>query len=287
MAAMALDLSFSQVGGFTQGTATSVASPGSEGGAELWGPTGFQNTFQQVGWGCGSLQATVPHGYCSASDNTEVATSPVTGLPPTIGQPSDFPQNYRSALDLDVFSGVITVGGPAVAISSLQHYNRTIGDNSRSLSQVTIDTLLSLDTQPPSGNGSSDAGSVTITFSETLNFPDSGDCAPNTGNPPCADIFAFQSISLGDVIFTVDGKNYKASFFLFFPDTTFDERTGGTLANGAFPCLDTEHVCTAENAISEAIVMMQITALVPAPASLLLLGFGLSGLGVAGWFRRK
>ena len=214
-------------------------------------------------------------------------TSPVTGNPPTVGQPADFPQNFRSALDVDVFEGTITVGGPAVAISSLQHYNRTIGQSADSLTQVTIDTLLTLDTEPPSGNGSSDPGSVTIGFNETLN---SGPCLPGTGGTPCADIFSFEAVDLADVIFTVNGVQYKATFFLDFPAQTTDERTNNTEANGATPCIDATHVCTAEDRISEAVVMMQITLVpvtVPAPASLLLLGFGVSGLGVAGWLRRK
>jgi hypothetical protein len=108
---------------------------------------------------------------------------------------------------------------------------------------------------------------VTIGFNETLNFPDSGTCLPGTGGTPCADIFSFEAVDLADVIFTVDGKQYKATFFLDFPDLTFDERTGQFVFNGATPCIDETHVCTAENAISEARVLMQITAVtVPAPA---------------------
>jgi hypothetical protein len=283
MAAMALDLHFTQVGGFTLGTATETNT--GSGGVEFFGPTGFNNTYEQVGWGCGSASSSQSQGYCAAATNTVVPTSPVTGTPPTIGQPTDFPQNFRSALDVDVFSGTITVGGPAVAISSLQHYNRTIGQSADSLTQITIDTLLTLDTEPPSGSGSSDPGSVTIGFNETLN---AGPCAAGTGNTPCADIFSFEAVDLADVIFTVDGKQYKATFALAFPQDSLDERTGNTETNGATPCIDETHVCTAEDRISEAVVTMQITAVaVPAPASLLLLGLGLSGLGVTGWLRRK
>src|SRR6185503_21041849 len=77
VAAMPLDLHFTQVGGFTLGTATETNT--GSGGVEFFGPTGFNNTYEQVGWGCGSASSTVPQGYCSADTNTVVPTSPVTG----------------------------------------------------------------------------------------------------------------------------------------------------------------------------------------------------------------
>src|SRR5215470_18144779 len=68
MAAMALTLSFTQVGGFTQGSAQSTST--GNGGVEFFGATGFnadpsspnagQPTFGQIGWGCGNSSTTVP-----------------------------------------------------------------------------------------------------------------------------------------------------------------------------------------------------------------------------------
>lgn len=287
--ASATTLSFTQQGGFSFGSATWTNHGPAVSGVEYFGPTGFvvtdptspnftQPTFQQVGWGCGNATSSDPQGSC-AGLGTVTTNSPVSGSPPPVG----FPQNFRSALDLDVFNGDVIVNGGFVNISSLQHYNRTIGQDANSLTRVDIDTLLSLDSQPPTG-GDSDAGFVRLGFNETLN---AGPCLPTTGDVPCADIFSFEVALLAPVVVTIDGVQYLLEFNLFFPATTFDERTGQIVANGAFACIGAGFVCTAENQISEVIVQMRVTSIaVPAPASLLLLGFALSGLGVAGWLRR-
>jgi hypothetical protein len=291
--ASATTLSFTQQGGFSFGSATWTNHGPAVSGVEYFGATGFladptspnagQPTFGQIGWGCGSATSSAPQQNC-AGLGTVAPRSPVTGLPGVL--PADFPVKFRSALDLDVFTGQVTVGGDWVNISSLQHYNRTIGQSANSLTRIDIDTLLSLNTIPPT-TGDSDPGFVRIGFNETLNFPPSGSCAPGTGSEPCADIFSFEVAVLDPVFVTVGGVTYRLEFQLIFPPTTFDERTGGTVANGATSCISPSNVCTAEDAISEAIIQMRVIALaVPAPASLLLLGFALSGLGVAGWLRR-
>jgi hypothetical protein len=290
--ASATTLSFTQQGGFSFGSATWTNHGPAVSGVEYFGATGFladptspnagQPTFGQIGWGCGSATSSAPQQNC-AGLGTVAPRSPVTGLPGVL--PADFPVKFRSALDLDVFTGQVTVGGDWVNISSLQHYNRTIGQTANTLTRVDIDTLLSLNSIPPT-TGDSDPGFVRIGFQETLN--NASPC-PGGGTNPCADIFSFEQAVLDPVIVTIDGVQYRLEFQLIFPLTTFDELTGNTVANGVSPCpsLGAGFICTNENAISEVIVQMRVVALaVPAPASLLLLGFALSGLGVAGWLRR-
>src|SRR4029434_6944856 len=66
IAAMADVLSFSQVGGFTLGTAQSVNQPGTQGGVEFFGATGFNSTYEQIGWGCGYARSCDTVGILSA-----------------------------------------------------------------------------------------------------------------------------------------------------------------------------------------------------------------------------
>ena len=285
--ASALDLTFSQEGGFTFGTALRTAA--GQGGVEFFGATGFSpssgpnagaQTYGQIGWGCGSGSSSNPQGNC-AVHNSVAAQSPVAE------GAGDFPEAFRSALDLDVFSGTVTVGGDWVNISSLQHYNRTIGGTAASLTRVDIDTLLTLDTSPQGGGSDSDAGFVRLSFEETAN--DANPC-PGGGPNPCDDIFGFEVAVFDPVFVTVGGQLYRLEFQLIFPPSTTDERTGGVFTNDAGPCASPQpgQVCTQENEISEAIIQMRVIAVdVPFPAPLLLLGFGLSGLGMAAWLRRR
>jgi hypothetical protein len=263
--AAAVPLLYGNFGGFSIGSQT--RTQGGQGGIEFFGPTGYtvangaspnlgQATYGEIGWGVGSAGSSNPEGN-PALDGAVTPTSPVSGAPPAVGQPADFPTNFRSALDGDAFSGEIDVNGDWEDIFSLQHYNRSIGQTANSLTSIDIDTLLVIDTNPPS-NSDQDFGFTQLSFSETIN--------------------GFQLTVSDPVFLTVDGVNYLAEFRLILPLTTFDGLTGNTVANGATPCSSSGTVCTAENAIGEAIIQMRIRSVdsvdVLAPPAGLLLGAG-------------
>ncbi len=290
--ASAVDLTFTQEGGFTFGTALrTLTGSNAASGVEFFGATGFSPstgpnagsaTYGQIGWGCGNANSSNPQGNCAIHGT-------VAGQSPVAEGAGDFPEAFRSALDLDVLTGTVTVGGDWVDISSIQHYNRIIGQSANTLTQVDIDTLLTLDTSPPGGGSDTDPSRTVLGFSETLN---AANPCPGGGPNPCDDIFTFQEASFDPVFVTVGGVLYQVEFQLIFPPQTVDERTGNTFANNAGPCANPQEnqICTQENQISEAIVQMRVLAVtvdVPSPATLLLLGFGLSGLGMAGWLRRR
>jgi hypothetical protein len=269
--ASAVSFTFTHEGGLTLGSQT---DSGGSGGVEFFGPTlsAVPNTYKEIGWGCN-----FPNGNNCAADGLVVANSPVTGIN----------KGDRSAMNVDVFASSVTVGGDWVDITALRHFNRVIDARSAFMTSITIDTLLTINVNPPLA----DPGSAKLAFKETFNGAPCSD-----GNPAksiCDDFFTFDPGDLSDLIIHDDttGKDYRVEFRVVIPDF-LDLNNNGIIdpedvANGAaFDPAHPDRVYTAEDAISEARIQMRLIEIaVPAPAALVLLGVGLLGAAVAS--RRK
>ena len=257
--AAALDFTYQQSTGFLLGSQTSTAADGTS-GIEFNGATVAQpiaNAYMDIGWG-----ARFPGGANPAGSGV-VATSPFDG--PNEGD--------RSAMRLVGLTGTITVGGPAVQISSIYHKNTTIIDTAPRLTSVTIRSLLELtDSIPPFA----DPDDIPIAFTETQNVEP---CGPiNPAGTVCDDRFAI--LGAGDIteslFFTHNGDNFRIDFTIVRPDfNTIDGEPNQAFlgADGFF--------YSGEGGIGELQVWMSIVQLVPAPSSLLLLGLGLVGSAIA------
>jgi hypothetical protein len=271
--ASALDFSFQQTSGFHLGGALDPnrhTITAGNGGVEFFGPVVVPTftPYTSIGWGC--LFTGPPN--CSANP------APADG---SIAASDPFLNDTRSAMQVLGDSGSITVGGPAVRISRIFHKNTTIASSAADLDQVTIASqLLITDSVPPFAD---DPNAVRIEFNETFNHDDVDDCDdPNPGGSACDDFFNLLDPSqvFDPVFFESNGITYRADFILDIPALlTLD----GVTPNGAF--LVDGVFYTREGEISELHVLMQITQVVPAPASLMLLGLGLAGAALAGWRR--
>ena len=256
---------FDNIGGFTFGTEVSTAGAGT--GVEFFNLVGTPpNTYATIGWGNingpSFVTATDPFGI----------TTPVDVA--------------KSALNLTTFSGTINPGD-TVVISLLTHQNSQI--LIPFLTSINIDNRLRISDGGPFVQ---DLQTTHINLTETPNVgpPDGSGCDPSTQIPataPCSDFFLFPIANLGDEFFTDGGVNYQVSFNLVpLAGALFDIVTAE--CDPTHAGLDScGRIRTAENSTNQIEITMTLTRLgVPAPASLVLLGLALVGVGTVGRLRR-
>ncbi|WP_116364755.1 THxN family PEP-CTERM protein [Parahaliea mediterranea] len=165
-----------------------------------------------------------------------------------------------------------------------QHQNNVVNGNT--LVQAFLDTLYFM--QPAAGAGPAGvfptSGTQTINFLETDN--DAVPCEAGGGNP-CQDAFVVQGAGPLDTSFFFNGYFYN--FFVSQADGSPldvlpDEACEAVLGAGATGCVG---LLTPEGGLNEFQFLVNLTARVPEPSILALFGFGLSGLALIGWRRRR
>ncbi|MBN9461360.1 MAG: THxN family PEP-CTERM protein [Burkholderiales bacterium] len=196
------------------------------------------------------------------------------------------PNTSRSGLIITPDTAVtnppnLFTNGAAVDTHTITHYNNTISSNFSTLSTASVFTTLTLTPLVPGGPSLPTlTRTFQVDFSETPNTSSPGTCGfPSTS--ACDDIFVLTAGSLTQS-FVLDGITYTLEILA----TGLGPLPAATCAAaGAAPgCIGFQ---TLEHQATPAQFSFKISAQVPEPAILGLLGLGLAGIGFVGRLRRS
>jgi hypothetical protein len=240
--------------------ATGLCSAGGSSCLGFAGIGGWAGTSTRLNW---DNQTTGTDSYLSIG-----ALPDVVGFPPNVGNVGGIP----------IGVGVTTIDpGQTVRTVQIRHTNNVIPPEGGFLASITLGTLLSIVAPGGAqiiGSGTGGDLDVPVTLLETS---DSEPCnqTSNSLQSICDDQFTFFSLA-ADIPFSFGGNNYvlQVRGLLNSDGTVACEDAGGGQVN----CLAREEE-TVDRFV--AITLLQIGAPSPvsAPATLLLLGLGLAGMG--------
>jgi len=172
--------------------------------------------------------------------------------------------------------------GDTVVSATARHINNAIPAEDDVLGDTVLATLLTLTNAD--GDIVFQANvPIPVAFDETFNEADVGDCAaPNPIGTACDDFFTFPELNFTNQFTDPDtGISYSINVRGLFFDAA------GTLFACEPPVAGTSQCFTGEASDNDRFVVVSLQQIVPAPATLLLLGLGLLGMGAAGWKRGR